>query len=336
MKTKKLTKTEQDYLFSLTNVKTIYATNIILSYEWALERMTNGNDQQKQWTKEGYHCAEMDDAKAIKHIKDLLNKAIDDRTKYLRQKYLANVDLKQWVKSVKDAERKAKNEKKQIANALNGMSEILLADRMGINLSGDGDINISVTDRKCSLKVYEAKMRGKRGRYYTYRDITLNIQKGYKVYFIGGVVTFIKGKINRKGVSCYWVTNERKQSDRTIVKGYLVKGEHIIANSLKQAIKINDEHRASNLSDILKMRKDHNADPLNADKLIITFEDSIKSGNCKPGTKAFHQRLVKELKHDVSYITGKTLMHYAKKFGLSYYAEKIIRYKLANTCSISQ
>lgn len=163
------------------------------------------------------------------------------------------------------------------------------------------------------------------------RSFILNVRRGWHVFYIGGLLTFVKGrKINRDGMACEWVEQGKKIADIRTVKGYLVRGEHIEAKSLKEAKAINAEHRAMQLARLLSARKkaERRAEQKANGTLRITLQDSLSAGNCLPGTSMFKHRYEAAIGREAKDITIADLRKYAKKFGVEYYAERAISYAL--------
>lgn len=165
------------------------------------------------------------------------------------------------------------------------------------------------------------------------RDFTLNVRKGWHVFSIGGLLTFVKGdRIDRAGMKCQWVEQGASISNLATVDGYLVKGQHIKAKSLKEAVAVNNKSREKQLADILKARhrKSENYKKLADGTLRITFGDSIGSGNCHAGTMNFKNRYEAAIGHKADDITMADLRKYGKEFGVTLYAERAIRYAAGN------
>lgn len=160
------------------------------------------------------------------------------------------------------------------------------------------------------------------------RFFTLNIKNGFRVRNVGGLVTFYKGEFNRQGMKAEWIEQGRSIADITKHTGYLVRGEHIEAESLREAVRINEEHRAIKLARILSKRK--RAERREEEKqngcLKITFADSLNAGNCRPGTQEFKNKYEEAIGHKAISIAD--LRKYAKQFGVEYYAEQAIEYAL--------
>lgn len=160
----------------------------------------------------------------------------------------------------------------------------------------------------------------------TRRDFILNIIKGYHLKIIGGLITFYRGKYRREGMSCEWVQQGKSIADISVINGFVVRGEHIVAKSLKEAREISKEKREKQLAKLLQARMTHQKF-IKDGEAQITFSDSITAGNCYPGTREFCEKYFAEIGKRVKSISVKDLRIYAKKFGVSYYAERIIRSK---------
>lgn len=158
------------------------------------------------------------------------------------------------------------------------------------------------------------------------RSFTLNLKKGYYIYNLGGLITFVRGEIKRQGVACEWVEQGKAIADIKTVKGFLVRGEHIVAKSLREAQRISAEKRSKQALSLMNAR---NKNKLSYQKLIghmFTFEESLASGNCRPGTQNFKNRYEAAIGHEATEISLADLRKYGKKFGLEEYTERVIRY----------
>ena len=62
--------------------------------------------------------------------------------------------------------------------------------------------------------------------------------------------------------------------------------------------------------------------------LRITFQDSLKAGNCRPGTSEFKHKYEEAIGHEAKDISIADLRKYGKLFGVEYYAERAIQYAL--------
>lgn len=158
------------------------------------------------------------------------------------------------------------------------------------------------------------------------RSFTLNLKKRYNIYEVGGLITFVRGEIKRQGVACEWIEQGKAIADIKTVKGFLVRGEHIVAKSLKEAQHISAEKRSKQALSLINAR---NENKLSYQKLIghmFTFEESLASGNCRPGTQNFKNRYEAAIGHEATEISLSDLRKYGKKFGLDEYTERVIRY----------
>ena len=158
------------------------------------------------------------------------------------------------------------------------------------------------------------------------RSFSLYLKKGYNIYIVGGLITFVRGEIKRQGVACEWIEQGKAIADIKTVKGFLVRGEHIVAKSLKEAQRISAEKRSKQALSLINARNDNK---LSYQKLIghmFTFEESLASGNCRPGTQNFKNRYEAAIGHEATEISLADLRKYGKKFGLEAYTERVIRY----------
>ena len=160
----------------------------------------------------------------------------------------------------------------------------------------------------------------------TRRDFRLEIKKSYRVRVVGGLITFFRGKYDRTGMACEWVEQGRALDDIITVKGYLVRGEHIQAKSLAEAKRVNASHRNEQLSAILRNRTEHAAKIEAIKDYRVTVDDSLACGNCRPGTQAFRRRYEAAIGHEVDSITAADLDKYGRRFGVSYYTDRLVNY----------
>ena len=162
------------------------------------------------------------------------------------------------------------------------------------------------------------------------RSFVLSIKRGYRARVVGGLITFYKGEFKREGMKVEWIEQGRSIDDITKHVGYLVRGEHIEAKSLREAIRINEEHRAMKLARLLSKRKraERREEEKKNGNLKITFADSLNAGNCRPGTQEFKNKYEEAIGHKATSISIADLRKYAKMFGVEYYAEQAIDYAL--------
>jgi hypothetical protein len=268
-----------------------------------------------------------------------LNKAMDKRVKSLRDK-MKHIDVDAWCKECDEraaAAKKAKREEEAIgaqlkADGMWGVFSTLCALRLGEN-TGNLTACWSKWNGIACNEYYDRDNGYSKSCKFVMvrRDFTLNIRRGWHLFFIGGLLTFIKGDtIIRDGMPCEWVEQGKAIADLRTVKGYLVRGEHIEAKSLKEAKAINAEHRAMKLARLLSARKraERRAEQKANGSLMVTFQDSLNAGNCRPGTMEFKHRYEEAIGHKADKISIADLRKYGKLFGVEYYAENAIQYAL--------
>ena len=231
---------------------------------------------------------------------------------------------KGWRAEVKDIARKEKEQKEILKNVDKYMKYGLL---IGVNyeepLARYEDFNkIEVIENE---EKYSNSCRYKK----IVRYVRVSIKRGYSLHDVGGLYTIIRGnKIDRKGMPCVWCEQGKAYSDTKMVSGYLVRGEHIEAKTLKQALKISAEHRASALERILSDRHFKQQEKSMLEKTIVRIEDSIAGGNCMPGTMNFKHRIEEELGEEINELSAEQVLYYGKKFGLLLYAERAVKVAL--------
>lgn len=162
------------------------------------------------------------------------------------------------------------------------------------------------------------------------RNFTLHLRKGCFIHIVGGVITFAKSnRIDRNGIACEWIEQGKSIADIRTISGYLVKGEHIEAKNLEEAKQINAQHRAEILTRTLRQRRAKAQREAKSANIIITFADSLNSGNCRPGTQAFKNYVDSVKGEDVQELTGSELRKLAKAYGCECFAERAISYAMS-------
>lgn len=281
----------------------------------------------------------------VKQRENLLNE-IKRRAKVVRakmdsffaEKWRSAHTLDEWI-AEQDKQARIDRQRKRDRNSIDAMIKsdgcawgyegILHNLRLGENI---GRLDTAYSNEN-GVAVKEDEERYSRGCKFwkVTRNFTLLIKKGYHVFYIGGLITFVKGgRIVRDGMACEWVEQGRTISDTTTIKGYLVRGEHIVAKSLKEAKDINAKKRAVQVARLLSARRkaERRAERIANGTVRITFTDSLESGNCRAGTSEFKRKYEDAVGHKVKDITIAELRKYAKQFGVEYYAERVIRYVL--------
>jgi hypothetical protein len=268
-------------------------------------------------------------------------KAMEKRVKTLMKKmpedvdaYFAEIDAQEAA--IKKAKAKAEKMEKEIGEMLHAdgmwgiystISDLRTGDHVDGYTARWASENSIVCDEVNDWDGYSRRCKFAMVR----RSFTLNIRKGWHLFRIGGLLTFIKGaKIDREGMACEWIEQGKSIADVKTVKGFLVRGEHIEAKTLKEAKAINAEHRAMQLARLLSARKkaERRAEQKANGTLRITFQDSLNAGNCRPGTQEFKHQYEAVIGHEAKDISIADLRKYGKLFGVEYYAEKAIEYAL--------
>ena len=165
------------------------------------------------------------------------------------------------------------------------------------------------------------------------RGFRLTIKKGYSIRIVGGLITFYRGEYKREGMACEWIEQGRAIADIVTKKGYLVRGEHIEAKTLKEAKRINAEKRKQQAISLLKAHAKRAQEAAEEkrrleelENYMFTFEDSLNAGNCLPGTQNFKNLVERAVGHEVNEISLADLRKYGKMFNLSYYTDRVITY----------
>ena len=266
--------------------------------------------------------------------------------KYLEKKGLANENEYLDMLARKEAEKKeeekaAKKAEKARAKELAYINRrIFIEDRTSfagfvmvislLNIGKNvGTLNAHISDKngvECS-ESYDYDGYSKRCQFtMVRRSFTLNLKKGYNIYNVGGLITFVRGEIKRQGVACEWIEQGKAIADIKTVKGFLVRGEHIVAKSLKEAQRISAEKRSKQALCLLNARSKNQLVYQKLGNHMFTFEESLASGNCRPGTQNFKNRYEAAIGHEATEISLADLRKYGKKFGLEEYTERVIRY----------
>ena len=260
--------------------------------------------------------------------------------KYLEKKGLANeneyldmlarkeAEKKEEEKAAKKAEKARAKELAYIKKHTGAFYKLIIRRclKIGENL---GTIDARISEEN-GVECYEWKDYDGYSKRCGYtmirRSFTLNLKKGYNIRIVGGLLTFVRGEIKRSGMACEWVEQGKAIADIKTVKGFLVRGEHIVAKSLKEAQRINAEKRNKQALSLLNARSKNQLVNQKLGNHMFTFEESLASGNCRPGTQNFKNRYEAAIGHEATEISLADLRKYGKKFGLEEYTERVIRY----------
>lgn len=232
-----------------------------------------------------------------------------------------------WHKHVKEEKRKKDKAIAERKAILKNVGAFMSGLRLGANAepaeasySDENLIYVGSYDDKYSNSCKFKKI---------VRYVRVYIKRGYSLHDVGGLYTIVRGnKIIRKGMACEWVEQGREMTDTKMKKGYLVRGEHIEAKTLKQALKISEEHRAKTLEKALSNRQFKAVQRERLQSVMVSINDSIEGGNCMPGTLSFKHRIEEELGEEINELSAEQVLYYGKKFGLLLYAERAVKVAL--------
>lgn len=298
---------------------------------------------------------EEDDQKRDKAVRRTLGFAEKAFSKFLSNEGLANGDeylarLEKEAKAKAAAERAEKAAEKKIARDIEYVNSHIFYENgepvgYGFGTFIEQTINTGthVMYRTCSVGNENSLTCEEENDYNGYsrrcqftmikRGFRLTVKKGYSIRLVGGLITFYRGEFKRDGMACEWIEQGRAIADIVTKKGYLVRGEHIEAKTLKEAKHINAEKRKQQALDLLNARakraqkaaeKKQRMEDLA--RYMFTFDDSLNAGNCRPGTQNFKNLVEKEVGHEVNEISLADLCKYGRMFGLSYYTDRVINY----------
>lgn len=291
-------------------------------------------------------ACEQDEAKLTAKVRKYIGFAERAFKKYLEKNGLANGNeyldmLARKAAEKKEAEKAAKKAEKARAKELAYISDHIFiqnkrnseAYKQVINRLNTGshlDELSAYIGRENGINCYEVRDfdgYSKSCRFSMIRrSFSLYLKKGYNIYIVGGLITFVRGEIKRSGVACEWIEQGKAIADINTVKGFLVRGEHIVAKSLKEAQRINAEKRSKQALSLLNARSKNQLVYQKLGNHMFTFEESLASGNCRPGTQNFKNRYEAAIGHEATEISLADLRKYGKKFGLEEYTERVIRY----------
>ena len=298
---------------------------------------------------------EEDDQKRDKAVRRTLGFAEKAFSKFLSNEGLANGDeylarMEKEAKAKAAAERAEKAAEKKIACDIEYVNSHIFYENgepvgYGFGTFIEQTINTGthVMYRTCSVGNENSLTCEEENDYNGYsrrcqftmikRGFRLTVKKGYSIRLVGGLITFYRGEFKRDGMACEWIEQGRAIADIVTKKGYLVRGEHIEAKTIKEAKRINAEKRKQLALDLLNARakraqkaaeKKQRMEELA--KYMFTFDDSLNAGNCRPGTQNFKNLVEKEVGHEVNEISLADLRKYGRMFDLSYYTDRVINY----------
>lgn len=105
---------------------------------------------------------------------------------------------------------------------------------------------------------------------------------------IGGLITLDAEKVGNREYKAVWAEQARG-FDLKSVEGWIIKGHHIRGGTLEAARKKVEKIRSQQVEKALLIRERKNnkkAELKNLKNVWVCVDDSIKSGNCIPGTES--------------------------------------------------
>lgn len=263
-----------------------------------------------------------DDQKAI-------NKKVTARAKAIKKnvyKCLTPESLETWCKEQKVKDRKdakLRKEHNELVKQFGGFKLIYNSYQTGANT---GEF-LFMYGKKNGIETHIKYEEYSRSCQFAkvVRSFTLTIKKGWSVAIVGGLLTFWKGEYIRQGMPCEWIEQGKAIREFTTVRGYLVRGEHINAQSLAEAQNINMQKRKKILKNLLKARAKQNELEEKLKYKMVTIEDSIAAGNCMAGTLRFKRAVEHAMGKEIDSISIPDLRFYAKRFFVEHYANRIIK-----------
>ena len=177
-------------------------------------------------------------------------KAVEKRAKALRNKMPEDVDA--YFAEIDAQEAAAKRAKAKAEKMENEIGEKLKAEMLHLSFGDHTGTRATLTLTASYHEVTDWDGYSKRCKFpMVIRSFTLNIRKGWHLFRIGGSHSLREPRLSVK-VWLEWIEQGSIADIRT-VKGFLVRGEHIEAKTLKEAI--NTEHRAMQLARLLSTKE---------------------------------------------------------------------------------
>ena len=177
-----------------------------------------------------------------------------------------------------------------------------------------------------------------KGRYKSYPatdyTFTLNLKTNYKFKKVANLITIYNGKYNRDGMKCFWL-KQSVGNNVDLVEGFLVRNYHVKKtnniNNLDKAIeyvqKIRNEQVARIKTERLYKGMSECEKQSYLKNIWITPQDSIKAGNCYPGTEQFIRQYQNHFNYgEIGAVRADELKN--NNLGYNYNINKIINMKL--------
>lgn len=218
-----------------------------------------------------------------------------------------------------------KNRLKTIAEALPD-DEMSMGSKYTVNFAGVFGIS--------DLRKEYAKSCSYTAKHHEYL-ITIDLQTLVNMQVVGGLATYIYPGQKSRVKKCWWYSGAGKKGNFTIEKkeGFLYAGFHhtdkkwAIAGGERNIIAQKEAERRE--KEEIKIKTQWDKDYKKALKRQYSFNDSLKSGNCEAGTRAFILRC--RLNSEMKYRGGFLLKTATEKSVYSLpYVKKMIEYFAKN------
>lgn len=187
---------------------------------------------------------------------------------------------------------------------------------------GDNIFNVVVDEKEVSLTADSNRVWSKNGKWsgndmYVSLHAPEKMLKNLVIVQIHGVLSFFeknKQKKNSKAFPCYWVEQSRGFSVK-LIAGFCVRGQHIIAPDLKTAIKKVATQREKTAKALIASRNAKRIEKIKLCGTWVTIDDSLKAGNCLPGTQNFFNRVIVPAFGQAGAVRADALLELAQKDG---------------------
>lgn len=192
--------------------------------------------------------------------------------------------------------------------------------RMGYSMGQESRVFVA----GCLVAVCDTREDYKGGRYrarHGYQSIYLTVKEAQRVKVVGGLITIFDKEL-AKGiwkVRWYESTGQKQYFDLSVISGFLFDNYHFYARNDKEAIRKGRElqKEAKDLERRKKLLDKHIkvVDSLPLSRIWVSFEDSLKGGNCAPGTYEFARNIGIDLK-TVGAVRADVIVSHAKELNI--------------------
>lgn len=134
----------------------------------------------------------------------------------------------------------------------------------------------------------------------------VSILRGHMV--IGGLITLDLEPTDRpREYRAVWVEQGRGYSLK-IVRGFLIRGDHVAGDDIAKARKKAAKARADQLAEAIEKRANRNQIRRDYRSVFVSVEDSLASGNCDAGTKNIKRIIDRMMGGDVGAVRADVLL----------------------------